>query len=119
LKFLGELPELTHFFFVDLPVNPELISGHKQLGKLSAAELKNLLEQAKTSLEQSDFTVDDLSQRLNNLLEATQQKPAALFSLIRVATTQAPASPGLADTLAVLGKDRSLQRLNAQLATWD
>lgn len=119
LKYLAELPELTRFFFIDLPVNPSLIRDHKQLGKLSNAELKTLLEKAKNSLEQSDFSVDDLNQRLNDLLEATQQKPAVLFSLIRVATTQAPASPGLADTLAVLGKDRSLQRLGAQLAALD
>lgn len=116
LKYLGELPELTRFFFVDLPLNPELIAGHKQLGKLDGAELRAMLEQAKASLEQSDFTGADLEKRLNDLLESTGQKPAVLFSLIRIATTQAPASPGLADTLLVLGKDRALKRLDAQLA---
>lgn len=116
LKFLGELPDLTRFFFVDLPVDAELITGHKQLKKIAPLELKALLEQAKTSLEQSNFRVEDLTNRLNELLEASGQKPAVLFSLIRIATTQAPASPGLADTLAVLGRDRSLKRLNEQLA---
>ncbi len=115
LKYFAELPELTRFFFVDLPVNPELISGHKQLKKLSTAELKAMLKQARESLAASDFSLPDLTQRLNQLLEASGQKPAVLFSLIRIATTQAPASPGLADSLAVLGKDRSLQRLDAQL----
>ncbi|HVV66543.1 MAG TPA: glutamate--tRNA ligase [Candidatus Saccharimonadales bacterium] len=116
LKFFTELPELTRFFFVDLPVNPELINSHKQLKKLSNGELKDLLEQAKSSLLESDFSIDDLTARLNNLLEKTEQKPAVLFSLIRIATTQAPASPGLADTLAVLGKDRSLVRIDQQIA---
>ncbi|HXR49658.1 MAG TPA: glutamate--tRNA ligase [Verrucomicrobiae bacterium] len=116
LKYFAELPELTSFFFADLPINPELISEHKQLKKLSHDELRSLLEQAKASLESSNFTLDDLTPRLNQLLEQTGQKPATLFSLIRVATTQAPASPGLAETLVVLGKDRSLARLNAQLA---
>jgi glutamyl-tRNA synthetase len=115
LKYFAELPELTRFFFTDLPVDPELISGHKQLKKLSAAELQQLLEQAKESLQHSDFSLDDLTQRLNRLLEQTNQKPAVLFSLIRIATTQAPASPGLAETLAVLGKERSLQRFDKQL----
>jgi nondiscriminating glutamyl-tRNA synthetase len=118
LKYFGEIPGLTAFFFTDLPLNPELISSHKQLKKLSPVELKNLLEQAKASLEQSDFSSDDLTNRLNKLLEASGQKPAVLFSLIRIATTQAPASPGLADTLAVLGRDRSLRRLDQQLAAW-
>jgi glutamyl/glutaminyl-tRNA synthetase len=116
LKYFAELPELTKFFFVDLPVNKSLIENHKQLKKLSTEELRDLLERAKLSLEKSDFTVDDLTMRLNNLLDETGQKPAVLFSLIRIATTQAPASPGLADTLAILGKDRSLARIDQQLA---
>jgi len=116
LKYFAELPELTRFFFVDLPIDLTLISQHKQLKKISQEEQHHLLEQAKTTLEASDFSLDDLTERLNKLLEQTGQKPAVLFSLIRIATTQAPASPGLADTLAVLGKDRSLERLNRQLS---
>ncbi|HSX36610.1 MAG TPA: glutamate--tRNA ligase [Patescibacteria group bacterium] len=115
LKYLAELPELTLFFFKDLPVNPELIGNHKQLKKLDKAELKGLLQQARRVLEESNFTPEDLIERLNGLLETTSQKPAVLFSLIRIATTQAPASPGLAETLAVLGKERSLKRIDALL----
>jgi glutamyl-tRNA synthetase len=118
LKYFAELPELTRFFFVDLPVNPELISNHKQLKKLSAEDLKDLLQQARNTLAESDFSASDLTERLNRLLEQTGQKPAVLFSLIRIATTQAPASPGLADTLAVLGQQRSLKRLDEQLAAF-
>lgn len=116
LKYLAELPELTLFFFKDLPVNPELITNNKQLKKLSKDELRNLLQQARATLEDSSFAVEDLIKRLNKLLEETEQKPAVLFSLIRIATTQAPASPGLAETLAVLGRERTLQRLDTQLA---
>ncbi|HWB38767.1 MAG TPA: glutamate--tRNA ligase [Candidatus Saccharimonadales bacterium] len=115
LKYFSELPELTRFFFVDLPVDDSLISEHKQLKKLSSGELRDLLEKAKASLEASSFTTDDLTQKLNDLLEQTGQKPAVLFSLIRIATTQAPASPALADSLAALGKDRSLSRIETQL----
>ncbi|MDB5164646.1 MAG: gltX [Candidatus Saccharibacteria bacterium] len=115
LKYFSELPELTRFFFIDLPVNPELISSHKHLKKLSIDELRDLLQQAQASLEASDFSLQDLTDRLNNLLEKTGQKPAVLFSLIRIATTQSPASPGLADSLAVLGKETSLRRVKAQL----
>jgi len=116
LKYFAELPSLTEFFFTDLPINPELISSNKQLKKISSAEVKELLEQAKATLQASDFTSEDLTDRLNQLLETTGQKPGILFSLIRVATTQAPFSPGLAETLAVLGKETSLRRLDAQLA---
>lgn len=116
LKYFAELPELTRFFFTDLPVDPSLIKEHKQLKHLAADALRELLTAAKTTLEASDFSLEDLQNRLNQLLEQTAQKPAVLFSLIRIATTQAPASPGLAETLAVLGKDRSLERLGQQLA---
>lgn len=119
LKYFAELPELTNFFFEDLPINPELISSHKQLKKFSSDELKNMLEKAKTSLEKSDFTTEDLTNRLNELLEQTNQKPAVLFSLIRIATTQSPASPSLAETMSVLGKSKCLKRLAEQLATFD
>ncbi len=115
LKYFGELPDLTRFFFMDLPVNISLIDGNKQLGRLGKTELKTLLTAAREELAGSDFTLDDLTNRLNGLLERTQTKPAVLFSLIRIATTQAPASPGLADTLSVLGKETSLRRIDATL----
>jgi len=116
LKFLAEIPELTAFFFADLPVNMELIDGNKQLKKFTHAELKTLLEQAKEQISASDFTVEDLTLRLNQLLENTGQKPGVLFSLIRVATTQAPASPGLADTMHVLGHETVLRRIDQSIA---
>jgi len=116
LKYFAELPSLSNFFFEDLPLNMDLIDGNKQLKKFEHSELKNLLEQAKTSLEESDFTAADLSDRLNALLETTGQKPGVLFSLIRVATTQAPFSPPLAETMAVLGRATTLRRINTQIA---
>jgi len=116
LKYFSELPQLTNFFFTDLPVNPELITGNKQLKKLEASELKQHLEAALQTLQDSDFSVEDLQTKLNALLETTGQKPGVLFSLIRIATTWAPASPGLADTLHVIGKDRALSRIQASLA---
>jgi len=115
LKFFGELPELTNFFFEDLPINPKLITTHKQLKKLNPNDIKTLLEATQTSLQESDFGVEDLTNRLNALLTITHTKPAVLFSLIRIATTQAPASPSLAETLHILGKDSSLRRLNKQI----
>ncbi|HSX35427.1 MAG TPA: glutamate--tRNA ligase [Patescibacteria group bacterium] len=115
LKYLAELPALTTFFFDDLPINPSLWQDNKQLKKYDAAQLKVWLEQSRASLAESDFSTDDLTRRLNDLLEQTGQKPGVLFSLIRIATTQAPASPGLAETLAVLGKDIALRRVDAML----
>jgi len=115
LKYLAELPQLTNFFFTDLPVDKNLIRDNNQLSKFIGSELKEMLQTANNSLTQSDFTPEDLTQRLNQLLQQTGQKPAVLFSLIRIATTQSPASPGLAETLHVLGKETVLRRINQQL----
>jgi glutamyl-tRNA synthetase len=115
LKYMAEIPQLTNFFFEDLPLDAKLIDDNKQLKKFERSELRQLLEQARVTLDQSDFSTDDLTERLNKLLEDTGQKPGVLFSLIRIATTQAPFSPGLAETLNVLGKDTALRRLDEQL----
>jgi len=115
LKYFAELPALTRFFFTDLPVDLSLIENNKQLMKLDKPTLKMLLETARAELAQSDFSVDDLTNRLNGLLGLTHTKPGILFSLVRIATTEAPASPGLADTLAVLGKTVSLRRIDSLL----
>jgi glutamyl/glutaminyl-tRNA synthetase len=65
----------------------------------------------------SDFSTEDLTHKLNQLLEETGQKPGVLFSLIRIATTWSPASPGLAESLSVLGKAKSLERIEQSIAT--
>lgn len=115
LKHFDELPDLTKFFFADLPINKELIDTHKQLKKLSPKELKSLLSNALEVIEQSDFSTTSLTNELNNLLENTEQKPVVLFSLIRIAITQSPSSPGLVDTMIVLGKEKVIKRINKQL----
>lgn len=112
IKYLAELPELTNFFFEEPTINLELITSNKQLKKLEPTYLKELLEQSLHSLSASDFTSQDLQDRLNILLEEAGEKPAVLFSIIRLAVTWSPASPGLADTLAVLNKSVSLERIN-------
>ncbi len=115
LKFLSELPELTNFFFSDLPVDLSLLTNSKQLSAIAHPQLVTWLQAAKQSLQQSDFTPDDLQNILNKLLEELGQKPGVLFSLIRIATTQVPASPSLAETLSVLGKEKVLSRIDSMV----
>ena len=116
LKFFKELPELSLLFFKDLPIDMQLIDGNKQLKKFDHPDLKALLTLSREMLADTDFVAEALTGTLNGLLEQTGQKPGVLFSLIRIASTQAPFSPGLADTLAVLGKARALRRIDATLA---
>jgi glutamyl-tRNA synthetase len=115
LKYLAEISELTSFFFSELEPNLDLITANKQLKKIEKKRLKELLQISLSELEQSDFSEQDIQNRLNRLLEQTAEKPAVLFSIIRIAITWAPASPALAGTLAVLGKQSSLNRIENSL----
>lgn len=115
MKYLAELPELTSFFFEEPVPNPELISTNKQLKKLDRAELQDILKLSADELAKTDFTPEAIQNCLNALLQTTTYKPSTLFSLIRIATTWAPASPELAPSLAVLGRDRVLTRIQTAL----
>jgi glutamyl-tRNA synthetase len=111
LKTLADLPMMTNYFFEEPVADWSLIDDNKQLKKLDKDEVRTLLATAQIQLETTEFTPDDLQDALNKLLETTGQKPGILFSLIRIATTWAPFSPQLNDTLALLGKDTVLKRL--------
>jgi glutamyl-tRNA synthetase len=115
LKYFEELPKLTELFFEDLPVDINLINNNKFLGIIAKNELTVLLQTSKKALKNSDFSVHNLTQILNDLLNETNQKPVVLFSLIRIATTQAPSSPGLAETISVIGRDRTFSRIDKML----
>jgi len=108
---LKDLSILTDYFFTEPTPDLSMIAGNKQLAKLSDDEVKALLLQATTALENSDFTPEAIQDALNQLLETTGQKPGILFSLIRLVVSWAPFSPALNETLAVLGKEVTLGRL--------
>ncbi len=112
LKTLADLPTLTNYFFTEPTQDWTFISDNKQLKKLSKEEIVSLLSAAHESLDKvSDWNAKAIQDALNQLLESTGQKPGILFSLIRIATTWAPFSPQLNDTLALLGKESTLARL--------
>ena len=115
LKTLKDLPVMTDYFFAAPTPDLELITGNKQLKKLSSEELVSLLTAAKTAFETADFAPESLQETLNQLLEITGQKPGVLFSLIRVVVSWAPFSPALNDTLAALGKEESLARIQTAI----
>ena len=111
LKTLADLPVLTEYFFAEPTPNWAMIDENKQLKKLERARQVELLQAALSALEKADFTPEALQASLNTLLETTGEKPGILFSLIRFAITWAPFSPALPETMATLGRDRTLKRL--------
>lgn len=112
LKTLKDLPLLTSYFFEEPVAAPKLVESNKQLMKLTPEERAHLVVEAKNALVSlGEWTSEAIQETLNTLLEATNQKPGILFSLIRIVTTWAPFSPQLNDTLTLIGKDRTIARL--------
>ena len=118
LKTLADLPVLTSYFFEEPTPNLSMITENKQLKKLSFAEVESLLAAAHASFKDistDSFNEETIQAHLNKLLEVTGQKPGILFSLIRLAVSWAPFSPALHETIAVLGKDKTLNRLEESI----
>lgn len=116
MKTLVDLPMLTNFFFDKPTVNTNLVSNNKQLKKLNNAEIANLINQTISKLQIADFTEESITNALNDLLVETGQKPGTLFSLIRIFTTWTEFSPGLAESLVLLGKTKTINRLQHSLS---
>lgn len=116
MKTLGDLALLTDYFFSDPTPRWDMVDANKHLAALGRDGQKALLRHAIDALQSSSFESDALQVTLNQLLETTGQKPGILFSLIRLALSWAPFSPALNDTMAVLGKDTVLRRLQTAVA---
>ncbi|MCB9819728.1 glutamate--tRNA ligase [Candidatus Nomurabacteria bacterium] len=113
LKTLQDLSSLSDYFFQEPTPNLDLITANKQLKKISVDELVELLKVSRDRLSKLEvWTAESIQDKLNELLVETGQKPAVLFSLVRIATTWAPFSPQLNDTLHLLGKETTIERLN-------
>ena len=114
LKTLSDLCTMTDYFFKNPELDLEFLTNNKFLKKLSESELEDLLKQSIAKLTNlQTWNADTIQGALNELLSQTGKKPAELFSLIRIALSFAPFSPALNLTMAVLGRDTTLSRLNA------
>jgi glutamyl-tRNA synthetase len=121
LKYLGELPELTRFFFTE-PIEADVKSLYlqpqdKYLKNSNPEDFIKLLKEVYSELEESDFSEEDVKNRLNSLLQKLDTRPGILFSVVRIAVTGSKASPEIFGTLRVLGKEKSMQRLRQAVLT--
>ena len=113
LKTLSDLKNMTDYFFKDPKFDINQLLTNKFVKKLSEQEMVDLLQTTIKKLQTlPNWSAEALKTALNDLLTETSQKPAVLFSLIRISISIAPFSPALDLTLNVLGKEVSLARLN-------
>ena len=112
-RTLAEVAELTQFFFVDqLDYEPELLVGDKMTRESALAALK--ASQPRLS-QLPAFDADSLEGVLRPLAAELGLKTGQLFGTLRVAVTGRTAAPPLFQTMAVLGKERCLKRIEAAL----
>ena len=112
-KTLGEVAELTRFFFIDrLDYDPGLLIG-KKMSRDSALEALKAGQGELDKLEK--FTEESLEAVCRPLAERLGLKTGQLFGTLRVAVTGRTAAPPLFQTMAVLGKELCLKRIQAAL----
>ena len=113
-RTLAEVPELTDFFFADeLDYEPGLLIV-KKMGRESSIQallaVRNRLEHQQT------FDATSLETVVRPLADEMGLKTGQLFGTLRVAITGRMVAPPLFETLAVLGKKRSMERISAALS---
>jgi glutamyl-tRNA synthetase len=101
---LGEFPGITGFLFHDVEPDPALLD-------------RDVLSAVVEALEQVEpWTAEQLEPALKQLCERLGLKPRQAFAPIRVAVTGSKISPGLYESLELLGREQSLARLRRAVA---
>ena len=111
---LKDAATYADFFFLDkLEYDSAMLIGKKMTPEATLTALKGAQEKL-SSLE--SFSHELLEDTLRHLADDLGIKTGQLFNPLRVATTAREAAPPLFETMAVLGKERCLARINAALA---
>jgi len=113
IKLLQDVLTAADFFFVDQlpPYDPaELIPQ-----KGDAAMAKKVLEKARTLLANTEFKHDPLDQTLRAAAQELGIKAGQMFQPIRVGVCGRKNAPPLFETLEVLGREKTLNRIDRAL----
>ena len=110
---LAEVPAMLNFLFVkDFAVAEDCIS------KVNDEAAKAVLARSESELAKlSTWTHDSIEAALrSSLIEELGLKPRIAFGAVRIATTGSNISPPLFESMELLGKEVSLQRIKFALA---
>jgi glutamyl-tRNA synthetase len=96
---LGEIPGFAGFLFHEVEPDPALLD-------------RRVLDAAVVALaDVAPWSAVELEVALKRLCDDLGEKPRTVYASIRVAVTGSRVSPGLYESLELLGRDRSLERL--------
>jgi glutamyl-tRNA synthetase len=84
---------------------------------LATPDNRAALEDARGALEElpEPWTPENVESALRGVVERTERKPKQLFQPLRVALTGTTVSPGIFETVALLGRDEGLARVGNAL----
>jgi glutamyl-tRNA synthetase len=110
MQTLADFEPLAGFIFDGPGDDP------KARAKWLDEEGRAALADAHAALEAlAEFTLDDVREALEGVVAARAAKPKQVFQPIRVALAGTAVSPGIFETLTVLGRDESLARIEKAL----
>ena len=113
IKLLGDVVTVADFFFVDELPPYDAAELIPQKGDRAMA--LRVLEQARQVLSDTEFTHDGLETTLRAAAGSLGIKAGQMFQPIRVAVCGRKNAPPLFETMAVLGRDICLKRIDAAL----
>jgi glutamyl-tRNA synthetase len=110
---LGEVPAMLKFLFTK-----DFAVEEASLPKVTDAASKEVLKRALTELEPlSTWSHDSIEAALrSSLIEDMGLKPRIAFGSVRIATTGSTISPPLFESMELLGKAASLERIAAAIS---
>jgi glutamyl-tRNA synthetase len=111
IQTLAEFWPLVAFLF-DGPVDDEA-AFRKVIASNGAVET---LKAAREALARAEpFTVENIEAALREVVENRDTKPAKVFQPVRVAIAGTTVSPGIFESVALLGRDETLARIDRAL----
>jgi glutamyl-tRNA synthetase len=103
IKRLGEFPDFARFLFEDVQPDPALLDGSRPILRAAAEQLRDV----------EPFAAEPIEQALRGLAAELELSPRKAFQPIRVAVTGSTISPGLFESIELLGREKTLARLSA------
>jgi len=107
IERFGRFPEFAGFLFRDVQPDPALLDGGRPIVTAARHELERV----------EPFAAPEIEKALRGLAERLELSPRKAFVPIRVAVTGSKVSPGLFESLELLGKEETLRRLSAAAGT--
>jgi glutamyl-tRNA synthetase len=103
IERFGQYPDFAGFLFREVHVDPALLNGRAPIVDAAHDELARV----------DPFDASQIEAALRALAERLELSPRKAFEPIRIAVTGSKVSPGLFESLELLGKDEVLRRLSA------